>query len=78
MRADDIKSRTIYPKFDMGDVVYYRTAKEQRKGIVVGLNVRPTGIQYCVAWAEDSCELHFDMELTTVFEPDYGPAGDDE
>lgn len=72
MRTDDVKSRQIYPKFDFGDVVYHRTAKEPRKGIVVGWNVRPNVIQYCVAWASDSCEVHFDMELTTVFEPDYG------
>ena len=78
MRTDDVKARQIYPKFDFGDVVYHRTAKEERKGILVGWNVRPNVIQYVVAWASDSCEVHFDMELTTIFEKEWGASNVDE
>lgn len=78
MRTDDVKSRQIYPKFDFGDVVYHRTAKEERKGIIVGWNVRPGGIQYVVAWDAETTEVHFDIELTTVFVKEWGETNVDE
>ncbi len=78
MRADDIKVRRIYPKFDLGDVVYHKTAKEERKGIIVGWNVRPGMIHYVVAWDEETTECHFEMELTTVFVKEWGATNADE
>lgn len=55
----------------IGDVVYHRMDPET-KGQVTGYVVRPTGIIYFVAWADDVGDekTHYAIELTD--EPNYG------
>jgi ribosomal protein L21E len=71
MRMDDLKTRTIYVKFDLGDIVYLKITPEQYKGMVTGISVRPTGNCYSVTWEDGHESTHYDLELTTEFIPDY-------
>lgn len=71
MRTDDLKTRTIYVKFDIGDIVYLKLREDKYKGILGGFDVRPTGNTYFVAWEDGSNSYHYDMELTSEFIPTY-------
>jgi hypothetical protein len=68
---DDLKIRTIYVKFDLGDIVYLKINPEPYKGMVTGINVSPGGNYYSVTWEDGHESNHYDMELTTEFIPDY-------
>lgn len=71
MRTDDLKTRQIYVKFDIGDIVYHKLAKEKHPGMVTGIVVRPSGNFFYVSWPDNTETAHFDLELTREFIPDY-------
>jgi hypothetical protein len=65
-------SRTIETKYWLGDVVYLRVNDECKPGMVTGVNIRPSGTLYAVTWRGGSENLHFELELTGEYVPDFG------
>jgi hypothetical protein len=64
-------SRTVVFAYSIGDIVYHRLATEKQRGMVTGLQVRPSALLYDVVWPNRTETQHYEMELTTEFVPDY-------
>lgn len=56
--------------FRYGQIVYHVTAREKKKGVVVGYQLRPGSLVVLVTWDGPADGYHFPFELTTEFEPD--------
>lgn len=53
-------------KYMIEDVVYLKVGVEPVKGMVVGVDIRPTGVVYHVCWGDTrDTKMYFDCELTT-------------
>jgi hypothetical protein len=57
--------------YSLGEVVYHRLAESPRRGLVTGIQLRPTGCSYLVTWPDQGELAHYAMELSTEFVPDY-------
>jgi hypothetical protein len=64
--------RTIHCAYALGDIVYYRLARERLPGLVTGIKLTPQGLSYLVSWPDHQEHQHYEMELSTEFVPDYG------
>ena len=49
--------------FDLKQIVYLKTDKEQLERIITGINIRPCGVIYRVNYAEME-SFHYDFEMT--------------
>lgn len=58
----DHRPVTIYVAFKIGEIVYLKVDPEE-KGLVIGYDVRPDLIHYCVAWPGEN-RYHYEVELT--------------
>ena len=55
MNADTVK-------FHIGDLVTLKIDRE-RKGMVTGVNYRPSSVTYCVSWDDFGDRSHYDIEI---------------
>lgn len=55
--------KTIKLKHEIGDFVYLKTDKDQDKRIVIGVNIRPSGILYELGYGSTS-SWHYEIEIT--------------
>ena len=55
MNADTVK-------FHIGDIVTLKVDRE-RKGMVTGVNYRPSSVTYMVSWDDFGDRSHYDIEL---------------
>ena len=53
----------IETKYELQQIIYLKTDIEQYKRMIVGINVRPTGIQYQLAFGS-SVSWHDEMEMS--------------
>ncbi len=58
-------------KYWIGDIVYHVLSTEIRRGIVTGIKIDPGGIMYYVTWPDHIEHLHFDIEISSEYVPDY-------
>ena len=52
----------IKNKFDIGEIVYLKTDQEQKARIVIGIQIRPTGILYILQLCTNET-YHYDIEI---------------
>jgi hypothetical protein len=63
--------REINAKFWFGDIVFLKVAQDRNPGMVTGVILRGNNsTTYEVTW-DGGVTLHYDMELTTEFVPDW-------
>ncbi len=56
------------PEYQIGDVVYLRTAGEKAAGMITGYIIRSESMVYLVSWGDDHCETaHYPIELADEF-----------
>lgn len=53
----------IEAKYKIGKVVFLSTDEDQKKRLIVGINVRPGNIIYLLTCGERTTE-HYEMEIT--------------
>lgn len=63
---------------NLGDIVYLRVATERSPGMITGILIRPTGKSYWVSWCDATETLHYDIELTSEFVPEYAQESESE
>ena len=54
---------TMFVAYKIGDLVYLKIDPEEL-GMVIGYDVRPDYIQYCISWPGGCSTYHYEMELT--------------
>ena len=48
-----------------GQEVFLRCDGDQKKGMVTGIVMRPTGVGYYISWGDKAETFHYVFELTT-------------
>ena len=62
----------IKTNYWFGDTVYLRVNEDKKKGMVVGIHLRPgSQTSYSVCWAGGTETCHYEMELTSEYIPEY-------
>jgi hypothetical protein len=66
---------TFNSKFAFEELLYLRTAKERRPGMVIKIffmpDQRPGQALYEISWGNATNSIHFECELTREFVPDF-------
>jgi hypothetical protein len=57
--------------FEIGEGVHLVVAEERRRGMVVGVTLRPGTAIYLVSWPDGSETGHYAIELTREFVPSF-------
>lgn len=55
--------KIIDTKFDLGQIVFIKTDKEQQPRMIIGITVRPTGLLYELNFGSNS-SWHFEIEIS--------------
>jgi hypothetical protein len=58
----------INSDFWLGDIVYLRTATDEKPGMITGVYVTPGGLKYIVT-SDRHDTYHYAMELSTEYVP---------
>lgn len=61
--------------FPIGSIVYAKVSTDAERGMVTAVRVDPNGVTYYVEWESGTMALHYAMELSTEFVPDYEHEG---
>lgn len=61
----------LFVLFRIGEIVYSRLDPE-RKGMVLGYDVRPDLTHYYVVWSDGEYSYNYEMQLSS--EPNYKPS----
>lgn len=59
------------PKYWHGDIVYLVTCDTPERGMVTGVDFRPTHELFEVTWGRGGVTYHYGMELSTEFVPEF-------